>query len=129
MGDFSGKKKIFKESLLGYPEKNQTGSRTFFFENPCGICQSFTFNFTPGNTRQNKAPPLEVAPNCVRSLGNSKAKNPWKFFINFSWSLLLGNSTLYLINPWKFHMLAISLPTPGNSIILTPLPPLFFSLE
>ena len=45
------------------------------------------FYFTPGNSRQNKAQPLDIPQNCVRSLGNSKAKNkdPWKFHIIFSW--------------------------------------------
>ena len=49
------------------------------------------FYFNTGNSRQNKAKPLDIPQNCVRSLENSKAKNkdPWKFHI-------LGH-------PWKFH--------------------------
>ena len=54
------------------------------------------FCFTPGNSRQNKAQPqnkaesLDIPQNCVRSLGNSKAKNkdPQKLKFIFSWSNL-----------------------------------------
>ena len=44
------------------------------------------FYFIPENSRESKAPPLEIPQNCVRSLGNSKGKNqdPWKFHIIFS---------------------------------------------
>ena len=85
------------------------------------------FYFTPGNSRQNKAQPLDIPQNCVRSLGNSKAKNkdPWvrlTFHITFIllWLLVtLGNSTSFLINPWKFQI--IFLWFPGNSISSTPL--------
>ena len=58
------------------PEKIQTGVlRIYFFEEPPGLF----FYFTPGNSRQNKAQPLDIPQICVRSLGNSKAKNkhPW----------------------------------------------------
>ena len=57
-----------------------------FLKTPAGI---FHF-FTSGNSRQNKARPLNIPQNCVRSLGNSKAKNkdPWKFHIIFSCSPL-----------------------------------------
>ena len=47
------------------------------------------FFFTPGNSRQNKAQPLEIPQNCVRSLGNSKDK---------------------IQDPWKFHMLSSLIP-------------------
>ena len=48
------------------------------------------FYFTPGNSRKNKAPPLEIPQIFVRPLGNSKAKNQesWKFYIIFSCSPL-----------------------------------------
>ena len=48
------------------------------------------FYFTPGNSRQNKTPPLEIPQIFVRFLGNFKANNqdPWKFHIIFSWSPL-----------------------------------------
>ena len=50
----------------------------------------FFFYFTPGSSKQNKAQPLNIPQSCVRSLGNSKAKNkyPWKFHIIFTWSPL-----------------------------------------
>ena len=70
------------------PEKIETGVEDMLFWNPWNF--SFFFYFTPGNSRQNKAQPLDIPQNCVRSLGNSKAKNkdPWKFHIIFSWSPL-----------------------------------------
>ena len=48
------------------------------------------FYFTPGNPRQNKAQPLDIPQNYVRSLGNSKTKNKdtWKFHLIFSCSPL-----------------------------------------
>ena len=59
----------------------------YFFENPL---EFFIFIFTPGNSRQKKAQPLDIPQNCVRFLGNSTTKNkdPWKFHIIFSWSPL-----------------------------------------
>ena len=57
------------------------------------------FHFTPGNSRHSKAPPLEIP--------RPKTKT-------------LGNSTLFLINPWKFHKLFY----PWKFHILTP--PCFF---
>ena len=46
------------------------------------------FYFTPGNSRKNKAPSLEIPQIFVTPLGNSKAKNQesWKFYIIFSCS-------------------------------------------
>ena len=70
-------------AILG---KNQTGGvEDILFWKPLGI---YLFFFTPGNSRQNKAPPLEIPQNSVRSFGNSKGKNqdPWKLHIIFSWS-------------------------------------------
>ena len=42
--------------------------------------------FTPGNSRQNKASPLEIPQNFVTSLENYETKNqdPWKFHMIFS---------------------------------------------
>ena len=59
----------------------------FFLENPL---EFFSFHFTSVNSRENKAPPLEIPQNCVRSLGGSKTKNQdsRKFHIIFSWSPL-----------------------------------------
>ena len=75
---------------MGYSRKtlNRGGLRIYIFETPPGIFHFFYF--TPGNSRQNKPPPREIPQICVRSLGNSKAKNqdPLKFHIIFSWSPL-----------------------------------------
>ena len=64
--------------------------RTYFFEKP-PLNFSFYY-FTPGNSRQNKTPPLEIPQIFVRFLGNSKVKNqdPWKYHMSiiFSWSPL-----------------------------------------
>ena len=49
------------------------------------------FCFKPGNSRQSKAQLLDIPQNCVKSLGNSKAKykdSSWKFHIIFPWSPL-----------------------------------------
>ena len=58
-----------------------------FFKTPL---EFFIFYFRPGNSWQNKVQPLYIPQNCVRTLGNSKAKDkdPWKFSIIFSWSPL-----------------------------------------
>ena len=63
----------------------------------------------------NPAPPLEIPQNCVRYLGNSKARNqdPWKIHIIFSCSPLEI--------PLRFYL------TPGNLISSNPSPCLFFS--
>ena len=53
------------------------------------------FKFTPGNSRQNKAQPLDIPQICVRSLGNSNPRLKTKTH---------GNSTLiFLGQPWKLH--------------------------
>ena len=73
-----------------FQEKSKReGLRIYFFENLPGIFHFFYF--TPGNSRQNEAHPPPQ--NCVRSLGNSKAKNkhPWKFHL------------IFLGHPSKFH--------------------------
>ena len=72
-----------RQSACAIPEKIQ-GLRIYSFENLPGV---FIFYFTPGNSRQNKAQPLDIPQNCVRSLWDSKAKNKdlWKFHIIFSW--------------------------------------------
>ena len=49
--------------------------------------------------------PLDIPQNCVWSLGNSKAKNKDPGNSTVFLLVTLGNSTLFLINPWKFHML------------------------
>ena len=87
-----------------FSEKKQTGgSMTYFLET---LWNFLLFYFTPGNSRQNKAPP----------------KDPRNFHIIFSWSpleiplcfyLAPGNSTCYFLD------------TPGNSISSTRPPPMF----
>ena len=70
------------------PEKKQTVGTYFFEIRPPP--EFFVYLLYPGNSRQIKAPPLEIVQICVTSLGNSKTKNqdPWKFHIIFSWSPL-----------------------------------------
>ena len=62
-------------------------------------CNFLFFYFTPGNSKQNKPPVLEIQQNSVTSLGNSKSKNQ---------------------DPWKFHM--IPYPQSSNSIFQIPYP-------
>ena len=74
---------------MGYSRKKpKRGGWGHTFLNPPGIFHFFYFS--PGNFRQNKAPPLEIPQNCVTFLGNSNTKNqdPWKFHIIFFWSIL-----------------------------------------
>ena len=79
--------------------------------------------FSLRNSRQNKAPPLEVPQNCVKPLGNSKAKNKTQFYMNFflsppenSLSFLINHlilHRLFLQYLWKFDVLnAPPLPRP-----------------
>ena len=73
----------------GYSGKNSNwgwGFEDILFWTPLW---NFTFfYFTYGNSRESKAQTLDIPQNCVRSLGNSKAKNkgPRNFRIIFSWS-------------------------------------------
>ena len=93
---------------MDYSRKNPNsgGWGYIFLKNP--LEYSF-FYYTPGNSRQKKAQPLDNPQNCVRSLGNSKAKNndPWKFHTFF---ITFGNSTSFLFNPWKLHILFLWYP-------------------
>ena len=112
----------FVKNIYSYPFHNEIfqkkpkqgglgegGVEDIFFWNP-----SWNFSFfyyTPGNCRQKNAQTLDNPQNCVKSLGNSKAKNndPWKFHIIFS--VILGNSTSFLINPRKLQMLFLWYPS------------------
>ena len=79
-----------KNSEMGHSRKNPNrGLRIYFFGNP------LEFYFTPGKSRQNKAQPLDISQNCIRSLGNSASFliNPLKFHRLFLWY------------PWKLHIL------------------------
>ena len=74
-----------------FQKKSKQGkSSGYIFLNPSPLPPwNFSFfYFTPGNSRQNKVQPLDIPQNCVKSLGNSKAKNKdsRKFHITLSWS-------------------------------------------
>ena len=56
--------------------------------------------FTPGNSRQIKAPPLEIAQNCVTS---------WKFQDQKPRPLEVPHN-FFLVTPWKFLMLFLWCP-------------------
>ena len=91
------------------PKKNPNGE---FLETPHW---NFSFfYFTPGNLRQKKAQPLNIPQNCVRCLGNSKAKNkdPQEI-LHYFFLVTLGNLTRFWINPWKFYMLFLWYPWHG----------------
>ena len=70
----------------------------------------FLLHFTPGNSRENKASPLET----FTRLCNFKRQKqrpleiPHDFFL-----ITLGNTSMLLINPWKCHLLFFK--NPGNS--------------
>ena len=93
-------------------------SRIYFCENLSGV--SYFFYFNPGNLRQNKAQPLDIPQNCLRSLGSSKAKgkDPWKFHMTFFWSLL-EIPIRFLLTPR--NSMCYFFYTPGNPISSTPL--------
>ena len=89
------------------PEKKKnTGVEGILFWKAAGCF----FCFTPGNSTQNKAPSLEIIQNCVRSLGNSKAKAPRPLLEipHYFFLVTLVNSLYYFID------------VPGNSIFSPP---------
>ena len=58
---------------MDYSRKKQTGRRglrTNFFEN---LLEFLGFSFTPGNSKQDKASPIEIPQNCVTPDINFKA--------------------------------------------------------
>ena len=83
---------VFTNGLLYLLKKNRKGrvEDILLWKPPWNF--SF-FYLNPGNFRQNKVPPMEIPQNCVRCLGNFKAKNQelWEFHIIFPG------------RPWKFH--------------------------
>ena len=88
-------------SFLINPWKSQ------IFENP-GIFHFFYF--TSGNSRQNKAQPLAgwIFHKIVLDpleIPRPKTKTPGNSTHIIYFLVTLGNSTLFLINHWKFHML------------------------
>ena len=75
-------------------KKNSGGGGGGSYENPPGIFHFFYF--TPGNSRQNKAPALEIPQIFATYI-------PWKFQDQKP-KPLAGNSTLFFLgHPWKFH--------------------------
>ena len=105
-------------SGLGYSRKKSNrgdgeGWGHTFLKTPLKF---FIFHFTPGNSRQSKAPPLEIPRNCVRCLRSSKPKNedPWKFNIIFFWSSLWEIPLRFQLNPG--NSTSYSFNNPGNSI-------------
>ena len=103
---------LIVDQLLGFfTEKNQQGGwRHTFLKTPWKFLFLY---FIPGNSRQNKAPPLEIPQNCVKSLGNSKAKPPKPLEIpHYFFLVTLVNSFCYLFD------------NPGNLISSTP-PPIY----
>ena len=84
---------LFSQSLINglFRKKSNRGVEDILYWNPPW---NFSFfYFTHGNSRQNKAHPLEIPQIFVRSLGNFKAKNQDP-----------RNSTLcFLDQSWKFH--------------------------
>ena len=86
---------------LFLPEKIQTvggGGWGYTFLNAPAIFHFFTL-LTPGNSKQNKAQPLDIPST---------------------------SSTLFLINPWEFHMLFLWYPWKFHIINSTPLFGFFF---
>ena len=85
------------------------GLRTFFFENTPGIL--FFLHFTPGNSRENKALPLETSKNYVTCLCNFKRQKQRPLEIPHGFFLITpGNTSMLLINSWKCHLLFLQKP-------------------
>ena len=86
---------------MGYSRKKPNGGlKAYFFEPVPGIFHFFTL--PQGNSRQ-KAPPWKVHRFLLDpvEIPNPKLLEiPHYFFL-----VTLGNSTSFLMNPWKFHML------------------------
>ena len=76
------------------------------------------FYFTLGNSRQNKAAPLETPHNCVTPFKNFTAnQDPWKFHVIFSWwrpencTLFLSHKNTFIaienlyLSEWSFFQI------------------------
>ena len=89
-------------------KKKQEGFRTYFFENPPGIFRFFTLlwkiktkqGFIPTNSTK-----LCYTPQKFYCLKPRPLEIPHDFFL-----ITPGNSTLFLINPWKIHLLFLQSP-------------------
>ena len=107
---------------LGYSrKKNNRGIEGILFWKPPGI---FNFSyFTPGNSRQNKTPTLEIPQNCVRSLGNfNKAKPPRLLDIpHYLFLVTLVNSFCYFFDTLESSISSTPLPTPFGFLLEQPI--------
>ena len=87
------------------------GLRTYFFEPPISpsLLEFFIFYFTPENTRQNKAPSLEIRRTKSCSIPwkfQGQKPRPQKILHNF-FLVTLGNSTSFLLNPLIPHTISL----------------------
>ena len=99
--------------LLSYSRKKKTnrgGWGYTFLKTPPGIFYLFTWLLKFLDKKLNPW------------IFHKIALNPWEI-PHYFFLVTLGNSTLFLIDPWKSHMLFLWYP--GKFHILTPPPPLF----
>ena len=109
---------LIVDHRLGYSRKKTNREvEGILFWKPSEIF--YFFYFTPGNSRQYKAPPLEILQSCIKFLENSKTKPPRSLEIQHHFFLVtLVNSFCYFFD------------TPGNYMSSTPPPtPFGFLLE
>ena len=97
--------------ILGYfRKKTSRGVEGILFWKTPWIFSFFLLYPWKFQTKQSSTPHmhLEISQNCFRSLGNFKAKSQdsWKFHITFFF-FTVGNSTSFLINPWKLHAISL----------------------
>ena len=81
----------------------RSGLRINCFEKNPGFLQVCHFNF--GNSRQNKASPLDIQQNCVTPLLNFKSKNQARPTESPHDQIAPGNPTSILVDPWDFQIL------------------------
>ena len=95
--------------------------RTFFFWKHLWNFLFF-LHFTPGNSRENKASPLEISKKCVTRLCNFKRQKQRPLEIPHFFLITPGNTSMLLINPWKCHLLFLQ-----KTLEIHMLNPQFFS--
>ena len=88
---------------MGYSRKNpNTGVEDILFLKT--HLEFLIFYFTPGNSRQNKAQPLDIPQECVRSLAQCRKFQDQKQKLldipHYFFLVIFGNSTSFLIKPW-----------------------------
>ena len=93
-----------------------------FLKTPLEFC---FFLLYPWKSKQNKAQPSDISQTCVRTLLNSKSKSkdPWKFYITFSWSPLEILLSFWLTPGNCICHFFDTLGNPRNSISSPPPPP------